>query len=445
MYCTVLWHNIIVYVLYRDNYALKDWKSLSPHVYSTSARAYKGLVNNRKNQSVLVSGESGAGKTETVKLLMGHITHINQIRGKGKHINNESTIDKLLKASPLLESFGNAKTVRNDNSSRFGKFSQLEFLFLNGESAGDNTAECCLVGSKCVHYLLEKSRVVSQFGTERNFHVLYQLLAAPMDTKKMVHLSGHTSKDFNYTNNGDTETEAIEGRKDGERFDTTAAALSLLGIDGDLQRLVWEILSAILHLGNVQLLAKKGDADACVLDAGGAGAPTPRSNNVTTCCTLFGVDLSSFSNALICRTIDVEGQKLPVPLTVEQACVGRDALAKEIYARLFSWLVAVINYNTSSKRVLDGSASKGTISLLDIFGFECFAVNRFEQFCINFANEKLQQKFTEDILLTVQVQKSCCGIRVVCYSIVYCVGVFRRSTKQNRYSGLTSIFRTIMI
>jgi myosin-5 len=174
----------------RESYSNALRHQLAPHVYATSAAAYNvGLVKRGRNQSILVSGESGAGKTETVKILMNHLASIASRKG-------EETIDKLLKANPLLESFGNAKTARNDNSSRFGKFSQLQFDSNN-----------VLVGSRCITYLLEKSRVVGQSAQERNYHVLYQLLAShDEETKEKLWLENKSCHDFAYMRDGDVET-----------------------------------------------------------------------------------------------------------------------------------------------------------------------------------------------------------------------------------------------
>lgn len=326
---------------------------------------------------------------------MGHIASIASKQG-------DETIEKLLKANPLLESFGNAKTIRNDNSSRFGKFSQLEF-----------DINFMLVGSKCVTYLLEKSRVVSQSANERNYHIFYQLFSAPEETKESLCLGDRYPNDFAFTNGGDVDTDTIEGMSDGDRYELTREALALLGVGDKLRFMLEQCLAGLLHLGEVNFVPgesdSKSDAIALERDEG-----DPENDTIATCCRLFSVQDEVFCKASVSRTIEVQGKKLSVPLTEVQAATGRDALAKEIYARMFQWLVLVINYNTafSPQRTNEkkpagaggggkppsrsGAASQcSTISLLDIFGFESFAINRFEQLCINFANEKLQQKFTQ--------------------------------------------------
>ena len=229
-----------------------------------------------------MSGESGAGKTESVKILMGHCAYIASSEG-------DLTIDKLLKASPLLESFGNAKTARNDNSSRFGKFSQLEF-----------DVNFRLVGSKCIHYLLEKSRVISQSSLERNYHIIYQLLAAPVDIKQGLFLGNRSAKDFNYTCGGDCELSIIEGVSDSDRYVITTSALKLLGVDGALKHHLEAALVGILHLGLVHFTALDGSEDSVALSSEESARQA-----IHAVCELFGVEESEFSHASVVRMIYV--------------------------------------------------------------------------------------------------------------------------------------------
>jgi myosin-5 len=375
----------------RNLHLTKQKHELSPHVYSTSSAAYRGLRDSGIDQSILVSGESGAGKTETVKILMDFIAGMSMKKG-------DLTIEKVLKASPLLESFGNAKTIRNDNSSRFGKFTQLNF---------DSYAT--LVGCKCVTYLLEKSRVVSQNEGDRNYHIMYQILNAPIDARRRLKLDGKGVVDFIYTNNGigDVYTSVIEGVRDENRYSTTMNSLDLLGVSLTLRNMLEESLSGILYLGQTMFLPLDGDEDKATVFI--------NQDNIN-CYNLLGITEEEFKFCCTSRTIDVEGKKLSVPLSVDRAVECRDALAKELYSRLFQWLVVVINFNTNRNVIsnLNGLAKSShsngnsilgnTISLLDIFGFELFAVNRFEQFCINWTNEKLQQKFTQDVFKSVQIE-----------------------------------------
>jgi myosin-5 len=242
---------------------------------------------------------------------MGHCAFIASAEGN-------LTIDKLLKASPLLESFGNANTARNDNSSRFGKFSQLEFD--DGSS---------LVGSKCIHYLLEKSRVVSQSSLERNYHVIYQLLAAPEDVKQSLFLTNKTVKDFLYTSSGDCELSVIEGVSDKDRYHLTSSALQLLGVNEQLMHHIQSALVGILFLGLVSFMDRVGSTDAVDLNDDDVSA-----ESVQAVCALLGVEHSTFSQATISRTLDVEGGKLKVPLTLEQVPINR-AMSMSVRLPLF--------------------------------------------------------------------------------------------------------------
>ena len=373
------WLNIYTQKLW-DKYVKHFRHELTPHVYSTSAAAYRGVKDYGKNQSILVSGESGAGKTETVKILMGHIAHIS-----GKQ--NGKTIEKVLQANPLLESFGNAKTIRNDNSSRFGKFTQLQF---------DEFHQ--LNGSKCITYLLEKSRVVSQSANERNYHIFYQVLAAPESVKKALKVDKLLPKDFAYLTGGDLQTKSIEGKSDAEKYLMTVEALELLEVSQAKIREMLMILAGVLYLGQLRFLGLDGDTDKATVDPASSA-------DAIICAELLGLDVESLRDKITIRSLEIVGEDMQVPLSVIQATDGRDALVKEIYSRVFLWLVAVINQSTASYEEVSNS-----ICLLDIFGFESFQVNRFEQMCINYANEKLQQKFTQDVFMQVQAEYQAEGL-----------------------------------
>ncbi|CAM9187182.1 unnamed protein product [Scytosiphon promiscuus] len=349
---------------------------LSPHVYATSAQAFKGLQTYGVNQSILVSGESGAGKTETVKILLNHLA---DIAGSSA---DDRTIEKVITSNPLLESFGNAKTLRNDNSSRFGKFTELQM-----------DARCRLSGSQSNTYLLEKVRVVSHARGERTYHIFYQLLAAPDAEKRHYRLDGQDSTSFRYTNMGGDQEGVIEGMSDGDRFRQTSAALDIIGMTEKETSELLSAVSGVLHLGQIEFLEKSNDSGAhgCEpSDAGKLEAPAE----------MLGVTAAELGQHLTHRTVKVEGKTIDVPLLPAAATDSLDGLAKEIYCRVFDWLVAKIN---DSMRCAPGG-NKGTIDLLDIFGFETFQHNSFEQFCINYANEKLQQKFTQDVFKNVQVE-----------------------------------------
>ncbi|KDO23243.1 hypothetical protein SPRG_20988 [Saprolegnia parasitica CBS 223.65] len=316
--------------------------------------------------------DSGAGKTETTKILMHHLAAI----AGGLH---DSTIEKIIHVSPLLESFGNAKTVRNDNSSRFGKFTQLQF-----------DANGTLVGAKCNTYLLEKTRVVSHEPQERNYHIFYQLLAANGPDCLL-----DPTETYAYT--GVPTATAIEGDSDAAHFTKTTQALSRLGLSGAAQTTLFQTLAGILHLGQLQL-EPKGD-EMSTIGHGSTG-------HLVAIGKLLGVETTAITRAICSRTVRTSTDTIQVYLKKAEAEGCRDALAKGLYASLFEWLVTTINASLSHD-----ARMAHHIGVLDIFGFEHFTTNSFEQFCINYANEKLQQKFTQDVFKTVQIEYEDEGIR----------------------------------
>ncbi|KAG7381165.1 hypothetical protein PHYPSEUDO_006341 [Phytophthora pseudosyringae] len=349
-----------------EQYLKKPRDSLPPHVYSTSTAAYKHMKNNETNQSILVSGESGAGKTETTKIVMNHLA---SVAGGRK----DKTIAKVIDVNPLLESFGNAKTTRNDNSSRFGKFTQLQF---------DGRGK--LIGAKCETYLLEKSRVVSIAEGERNYHIFYQLLAGlPSRERKEFGLD----PDCQYQYAGSLAEMQIPGLDDAKWFAGTQKSLSTIGLDAGAQKTLFKILAGVLLLGEV-MFDKSGE-NGSRISSGSALSQVAK---------MFGLPTTRIEEALCNRTVITRNDSVTVPLAPVEAAENRDALAKTIYSKMFDWMVVKINAAIST----DESRIKGQIGVLDIFGFEDFVHNGFEQFCINYANEKLQQKFTTDVFKTVE-------------------------------------------
>lgn len=372
-------------------------QELPPHVYAVSVAAYRHMCEHGSNQSILVSGESGAGKTETTKILMDNLATIApapSASGSQEH----SITTRIIEVNPLLESFGNAKTTRNDNSSRFGKFTQLQF--------DKNLALC---GAQCETYLLEKTRVISHERGERNYHIFYQLLHGTTDEERDALGLGNECPPFAYLQEKEPQQDTRPGRKpkaapppaprseesiqaertkDRTLFGKTKQALALLGLNAQQQNDLFQVLSGILHLGEAEFTAKPDNDEACDLVTA----------SVTYSSTLLGLNPDAMAKALTHRTMKAAGEVYLVPLTVEQAQSGRDALAKAVYASVFDWLVAGINASL-------GAAARHvahTIGVLDIFGFESFEHNSFEQLCINYANEKLQQKFTQDVFKAVQ-------------------------------------------
>lgn len=388
-----------------------DRKVLAPHVYEISALAYKGLSLERQDQSILVSGESGAGKTETVKICLNHIASIQRgVEAGTEHAKafTSPVVQRVLDSNPLLEAFGNAKTTRNDNSSRFGKYIQLQFDGEDLESAGNQgkiIPDCVLAGSLCEVYLLEKSRVVSHnsHAGERTYHIFYQLLAAPEKVKTDIWhgLSRTCNESFNYV--GRTDTHAIEGQTDGERFAQTMTSLELIGVKGAAFRALFRSICAVLQLGNIAFVPHPEDSERTTIASTGEFEALSE---------LVGIEPTAFFNAFTQRKIEARGEILTASVTSDRAKEACDALAKEIYDRAFLWLVRQINDATCAEQNYQGTKRSGfgTIGLLDIFGFESFKANGFEQLCINYANEMLQQKFTQDVFTTVMAEYQFEGI-----------------------------------
>ena len=364
---------------------------LPPHIYEISSLCYKGLALHKMNQSILVSGESGAGKTETVKICMNHVATVQQDPNE-KTEGQSPVVTRILDSNPLLEAFGNAKTRRNDNSSRFGKYIMLQFDHV--KTGGKPRA--ALAGSACEVYLLEKSRVVKhEEGVERTYHIFYQLIAAPdeMKTEIWSGLKGTKTTSFAYI--GKPPEVKIDGKEDGEHFIDTKAALELVGIKGESYITLYRAICAVLQLGQLTFAPKPSNDEETVITS---------KKELEALTELLGCDHTTLSLAFTERTIKTRGEEYKVPLKSDVSKESADAFAKEIYAKVFLWLVRAINDATCAENNYangDENTEYGIIGLLDIFGFESFPINGFEQLCINYCNEKLQQKFTRDIFRTV--------------------------------------------
>ena len=329
---------------------------LTPHVFDIANGAYNSLMFENQNQSILISGESGAGKTVCTKQCLSFLAEV---------AGSESDIEeKILAANPVLEAFGNAQTIRNNNSSRFGKWIEVYF----------DPMERCISSAKIINYLLEKSRLVYQQAKERNYHIFYQLTT---NSAIQSEYGMKGPENYRYTNqSGCYKAHLID---DAEEFIAVNEAFDLLNFDKDHQKWILSLTCGILTLGNCTFKEKK--------EKGGVtGSSLVDKEPLEAAAKLIGVDSSELERVLTYRSITVRGQTAVIPLDPEKARSGCDSLAMGVYGRLFDFLVRTINIS------LDGKRGK-FIGILDIFGFEIFDQNSFEQLCINFANEKLQQQF----------------------------------------------------
>ncbi|KAJ0031392.1 hypothetical protein Pint_13664 [Pistacia integerrima] len=357
-----------------EQYKGAPFGELSPHVFAVADASYRAMMNEGQSQSILVSGESGAGKTETTKLIMQYLTYVG-----GRAAGDDRTVEQqVLESNPLLEAFGNARTVRNDNSSRFGKFVEIQF-----DASGR------ISGAAIRTYLLERSRVVQITDPERNYHCFYQLCASGRDAEK--YKLDHPSH-FHYLNQ--SKTYELDGVSSAEEYMKTRRAMDIVGISHEDQEAIFRILAAILHLGNIEFSPGKEHDSSVVKDQ-------KSSFFMQTAADLLMCDVDLLLATLCTRTIQTREGSIVKFLDCTAAITSRDALAKTIYARLFDWLVEKIN-----KSVGQDLNSKIQIGVLDIYGFECFKYNSFEQFCINFANEKLQQHFNEHVFKMEQEEYS---------------------------------------
>ncbi|TPX56763.1 hypothetical protein PhCBS80983_g04287 [Powellomyces hirtus] len=353
-------------------YSGKRREELEPHLFAVAEEAYRSMIQDKKNQSIIVSGESGAGKTQSARYIMRYFATVES----GGSSSGDSEVERsVLATNPIMEAFGNSKTTRNDNSSRFGKY--MEILF--STPTKENTT-VRITGAKIRTYLLERSRLIFQPATERNYHIFYQLCSgAPAAERKDLGLGSWDT--FFYLNQGGSGT--IPGVDDAAEFVETSKALSDVGISLQTQWSIFKICAALLHIGNIKIEAKRdesyiADDDPAMLQAA----------------SLLGIDVKEFKKWITKKQIITRSEKIVSNVNQYQALVGRDSVAKFIYSMLFDWLVKVINVNLSKEGVEEGQRF---IGVLDIYGFEHFAKNSFEQFCINYANEKLQQEFNAHV------------------------------------------------
>ncbi|KAK7355965.1 hypothetical protein VNO80_15230 [Phaseolus coccineus] len=339
---------------------------LSPHVFAVADVAYRAMIIEGKSNSILVSGESGAGKTETTKMLMQYLAFLGGRAGtEGRTVEQQ-----VLESNPVLEAFGNAKTVRNNNSSRFGKFVEIQF---------DKSGR--ISGAAIRTYLLERSRVCQINDPERNYHCFYLLCAAPNEEIEKYKLGNPRS--FHYLNQ--SKCYELADISDAREYLATRRAMDIVGISQRDQEAIFRVVASILHIGNIEFTKGK-DVDSSV----------PKDDkakfHLRTTAELLMCDADALEDALCKRVMITPEEVIKRSLDPQSAAVSRDGLAKTIYSRLFDWLVDKINNSIGQD-----PKSKSLIGVLDIYGFESFKANSFEQFCINFTNEKLQQHFNQHV------------------------------------------------
>uniref|UniRef100_A0A8C2GIK2 Myosin VIIBb n=1 Tax=Cyprinus carpio TaxID=7962 RepID=A0A8C2GIK2_CYPCA len=363
-----------------DLYHRRKLGELPPHIFAIADSCYYNMRRKNRNQCCIISGESGAGKTESTKLILQFLAAVS-----GQHSWVEQQI---IQANPVLEAFGNAKTIRNDNSSRFGKYVEI---FFNKEGA--------IEGAHMEQYLLEKSRVCHQAPQERNYHIFYCMLSGmPSDHKKTLSL-GDASQ-FKYLSEGNCLT--CDGRDDTEEFGRIRSALKILTFS---DRDCWEIfklLAAILHMGNI-------DFQSTIMNNMDS-SDVMSSSHFSVTAKLLEVDDAVLEKSLTHRSFMTNREIVTKPLSSEKAIHTRDAFAKAIYGRLFVWMFTKINSAIHKPQTDKPTYTRKSIGLLDIFGFENFRQNSFEQLCINYANEHLQQFFVRHIFKLEQDEYSKEGI-----------------------------------
>uniref|UniRef100_A0A8B9LTR5 Myosin, heavy chain 10, non-muscle n=1 Tax=Astyanax mexicanus TaxID=7994 RepID=A0A8B9LTR5_ASTMX len=374
--------------IYSENiiemYRGKKRHEMPPHIYAISESAYRCMLQDREDQSILCTGESGAGKTENTKKVIQYLAHVaSSHKGRKDHnippespkpVKLQGELEKqLLQANPILESFGNAKTVKNDNSSRFGKFIRINF---------DVTGY--IVGANIETYLLEKSRAIRQAKDERTFHIFYQLLAgAGEHLRSDLLLEGFNN--YRFLSNGNIP---IPGQQDKDNFQETMEAMHIMSFSHDEILSMLKVVSAVMQFGNI-IFKKERNTDQ---------ASMPENTAAQKLCHLLGMSVMEFTRAILTPRIKVGRDYVQKAQTKEQADFAVEALAKATYERLFRWLVHRIN------KALDRTKRQGAsfIGILDIAGFEIFQLNSFEQLCINYTNEKLQQLFNHTMFILEQ-------------------------------------------
>lgn len=360
-------------------YKGKKRHEVPPHVFAITDTAYRSMLQDREDQSILCTGESGAGKTENTKKVIQYLAYVAASNRSAQrssvsnlHIPGELE-NQLLQANPILEAFGNAKTIKNDNSSRFGKFIRINF-----DSSG------YISGANIETYLLEKSRAVRQATEERCFHIFYQFMigATPQQRKEFLL---DDIKNYRFLTNGHVP---VPGVDDTQEFKLTIEAMTIMGIVPEDQAAILRVISAVLMFGNMTFKQERNSDQATM----------PDDTVAQKACHLLGLSVTTMVQAFLKPRIKVGRDYVTKAQTKEQVEFAVEAIAKACYERMFKWLVTRIN------RSLDRTKRQGAsfIGILDIAGFEIFKMNSFEQLCINYTNEKLQQLFNHTMFILEQ-------------------------------------------
>ena len=361
-----------------------------PHLYHLAEAAYTDMINDKKNQSLIISGESGSGKTESTKIILKYLAVSSIGSQKDKPKENMITVEKqVLDSNPLLEAFGNAKTVKNNNSSRFGKFIQVSF-----------TEHGKILSAMIYNYLLEKSRVVNIQKDERNYHIFYQLLLGANEQER----EKYRIKDLDYYDYLSSGCFDIADTDDVENFKETKDCMKkLLFTDNEIE-FVFNIIMGILYLGNVSFIEVSEHNTLC------SKIDEEKEEDFENAAYFLGVTKETLSGILTTKKLQDQLSKQVITkyLSVEKAYNCRDAISKALYAKMFDYIVGKVNKAIANKDECgkyDKSKIK-KIGLLDIFGFENFENNSFEQLCINYANERLQQYFNNHIFKMEQIGRA---------------------------------------
>ncbi|XP_059228120.1 myosin-6-like [Mustela nigripes] len=366
-------YNAEVVAAYRG----KKRSEAPPHIFSISDNAYQYMLTDRENQSILITGESGAGKTVNTKRVIQYFASIAAIGDRGKKDNasaNKGTLeDQIIQANPALEAFGNAKTVRNDNSSRFGKFIRIHF-----------GATGKLASADIETYLLEKSRVIFQLKAERNYHIFYQILSNKKPELLDMLLVTNNPYDYAFVSQGEVSVASID---DSEELMATDSAFDVLGFTSEEKAGVYKLTGAIMHYGNMKFKQKQREEQA----------EPDGTEDADKSAYLMGLNSADLLKGLCHPRVKVGNEYVTKGQSVQQVYYSIGALAKAVYEKMFNWMVTRINATLETKQ-----PRQYFIGVLDIAGFEIFDFNSFEQLCINFTNEKLQQFFNHHMFVLEQ-------------------------------------------